>query len=456
MNYLNLLQILPGVTSPTKKLNLNDKLKWTGLILILFFTMSQIIAWGVDPQAIQHFLFLETVLGSKMGSLVTLGIGPIVTASIILQLLIGSGILKWNTGTHEGRLKFMGTQKILTVFFCVFEAIAFVTFGAIPSAGGTFVTIFLILQLVLGGLMVVFMDEVVSKWGIGSGVSLFIVAGVSKAIVIRAFNFVGGGSPSGLIPSSILSFIGGRPVEGLVSLIPIVFTILIFFFVSYGQSMKVEIPLAFGKIRGFGYRHPLKFIYASNIPVILTAALLSNLEMMGRTLYNKGISIFGVYNADGKAVSGLMYFITPPRGHSISDLVMSWVYGVSLPPEALTWITYSLFMIAGSVIFSVFWINTSGMDAKSVSQQIHNRGFGVPGFRRDIRIIERVLGRYIPAISVMGGAFVGFLASFADFTGALGTGTGILLAVMIINQLYEQISKQHVEDLHPALRKFFQ
>lgn len=456
MSYLDIIKFLPGIASPVKKLNLKDKLKWSAIILLIFFIMSQIVVWGVDPQAVQHFLFLETVLGSRMGSLVTLGIGPIVTASIILQLLLGSGILGWDTGTRDGRLKFMGTQKLLAIFFCVFESIAFVLFGAIPPAGGGATAALLILQLALGGLMIILMDEVVSKWGIGSGVSLFILAGVSKTIVVRSFNFLGGGSPNGIIPSSIVSFMGARPAEGLITLVPILFTMLIFFFVTYAQSMKVEIPLAFGKVRGLGYRHPLKFIYASVIPVILTSALLANFEMMARTLYNKGVTIFGTFNGEGQAVSGLMYFLSPPRGHTLSDLVISWAYGVSLPPEAITWITYGIFMMIGAMVFSVFWVKTAGMDSESVAKQIHRRGFGLPGFRRDKRIIKRVFKRYIPALSVMGGAFVGFLAAFADFAGALGSGTGILLAVMISNKLYEQIAKQHVEDLHPALRKFFE
>ena len=455
MKYLDILKNIPGVKQPEKKLNFKEKIKWTLLILILFFIMSQVIVWGADPQAVQHFLFLETVLGSRMGSLVTLGIGPIVTASIILQLLIGSDILKWDMNTKEGKMRFMGTQKILAIFFCFFEAIAFVSFGAIPSAGGLATSIFLIAQLAMGGFLIILMDEVVSRWGIGSGVSLFIAAGVSKTIVIRALNFLGEGGPSGLIPSSIINFANGNPMAAFVSIIPVLFTVVVFLIVAYAQSMKVEIPLAFGRIRGFGYRHPLKFIYASNIPVILTSALLANAEMMARMLSNKGINILGTYNADGNLIGGLMYYISPHRAQSLSSIFVSIVSGAPIPSETITWITYSLFMIVGSIIFSIFWINTSGMDPKSVAKQLHHTGLSIPGFRRDIRIIERVLSRYIPALAVMGGAFVGFLAAFADFTGALGTGTGILLTVMIIFNLYEQISKEHLENMHPAIRKFF-
>ncbi|UCG95548.1 MAG: preprotein translocase subunit SecY [archaeon] len=453
-NYLALMKFLPGVQKPEKRLNFRQKLKWTGLILILFFVMSQVILWGVDLDAVQHFLFLETVLGSSMGSLVTLGIGPIVTASIILQLLTGSGILKWDMSSHEGKMKFMGTQKILALFFCFFEAIAFVMFGAIPAAGGLSVMILVILQLAAGGILIILMDEVVSKWGIGSGVSLFIAGGVSKTIIIRTLSFVGEGGPAGALPSAIMSFMAGRPEGAFISLIPLAFTIVVFLFVGYAQLMKVEIPLTMGSIRGFGYRHPLKFIYASNIPVILTSALLANFEIFSRMLADRGLSMFGSFNAEGQVTGGLMFFISPPRENTLSNLIVSIISGVSISPAAFTWITYTIFMVVGAIIFSVFWVNTAGMDSRTVAKQLHDMGLGIPGFRRDIRIIEKILDRYILALSVMGGAFVGLLASFADFTGAFGSGTGILLTVMIIFNLYEQITQQHMEDMNPAVRKF--
>ena len=456
MNYLDILKLIPGVESPQKRLTFKEKLKWTGIILILYYAMSQIIVWGVDQEAVARFEFLEIVLGSAMGSLITLGIGPIVTASIILQLLNGSGILKWDTNTEEGRMIFMGTQKILAMLFCFFEAIAFVIFGAIPPnlALGPYVVPLLILQLAAGGILIILMDEVVSKWGFGSGVSLFIAAGISKRIIIGSISFLGEGGPAGAIPSALLSFISGRPLDAFISLLPLIFTIVVFFFVVYAQSLRVEIPLAFGQVRGFGRRWPLRFFYTSNIPVILVGALLANMQLWARMMYERGIPLLGTFDASGNPVSGLIYWITPPRQANLSNLVISVVSGNGIPPVAFSWITYALFMIIGSVIFSIFWVETAGMSAKNVARQIQNIGLSVPGFRRDVRIIERVLKRYINALAVLGGATVGLLAAFADFTGALGTGTGILLTVMIIYNLYEELARQHLEDMHPALRRF--
>ena len=131
---------------------------------------------------------------------------------------------------------------------------------------------------------------------------------------------------------------------------------------------------------------------------------------------------------------------------------------VGLPTmlDSLRAVTYMLFFVVGAIAFSVFWISTSGMDSRSVAEQIEGLGMQVPGFRRDPRIVEQVLNRYIPTLAVLSGLFLGVLASVADFTSALGTGTGILLTVMILYNLYEQISMRYVEDMHPAVRKFFE
>ncbi len=115
---------------------------------------------------------------------------------------------------------------------------------------------------------------------------------------------------------------------------------------------------------------------------------------------------------------------------------------------------YISFMIVGAVVFSIFWVQTSGMDAKSQAKQMMSSGLQIPGFRRDPRVLESVLNRYIWPLTVMGGATVGFLAAFADLTGALSRGTGILLAVMIVYRLYEEIAKQHMMDMNPMMRKF--
>ena len=110
-------------------------------------------------------------------------------------------------------------------------------------------------------------------------------------------------------------------------------------------------------------------------------------------------------------------------------------------------------LITLAILFSKFWVETAGMDSKTVAKQLQQGGMKIPGFRGDIRIIEKVLDRYIPAVTVLGGAAVGILAAFGDLTGALGGGTGVLLSVGIVYRMYEEMAKEQLFEINPMLRK---
>ncbi|MEM2092594.1 MAG: preprotein translocase subunit SecY, partial [Candidatus Bathyarchaeia archaeon] len=88
------------------------------------------------------------------------------------------------------------------------------------------------------------------------------------------------------------------------------------------------------------------------------------------------------------------------------------------------------------------------------ARQLVDAGMQVPGFRRAEKPIESILKRYIPVVTLLGGFIVGLLAALADFFGAFGTGTGILLSVGIIYQYYQQIMSERIEEIYPGLRKF--
>ncbi len=448
---------LPEVEGPLqKRIAFKEKIKWTLLILVAFFILSMIPLYGLGPNALEQFEFLSVILGANFGSIMSLGIGPIVTASIVLQLLSGSGILKIDLTTHEGKQFFQGLQKVLAIFFIIFEAMIYVFMGGLAPASG-FSPWILIFQLFLGGILILYMDEVINKWGFGSGISLFIAANVSSQVVIRAFSplTTAGtwgfgssaiGAPVGKVWVLITSLIGRNPVGAGLALATILTTILVFLFSVYAQAMKVEIPLSFGRVRGYGMRWPLKFMYTSNIPVILTAALLANIQLWARLLERWGHPVLGTFSGQ-TPISGLVLWASAPN--LLESVLTGSVTGLIIARA----LVYALFMICGAVIFSIFWVQSSGMDARSQANQIMASGLQIPGFRRDPRVLESILKRYISPLTIMGAITVGILAASADLLGALTSGTGILLAVMIIYKLYEEIAQQHMMDMHPALRK---
>jgi preprotein translocase subunit SecY len=469
--FMKIVQNLPEISGPKqRRLSFKEKLKWTTIVLFLFFTMGIIQLFGLDPSTAELYRSFSILLGAQIGSIISLGIGPLVTSSIVLQLLNGSGIVNFDLTSSEGKKKFQGIQKILALFFVIFEAFVYVFLGGLAPVAelqGTplffQLQLLLVLQLAVGGFLIMLMDEIISKWGFGSGISLFIAANVSQSLFVQALSWTRSvNSPDsyvGAIPELFRSvFVGDVATAGLM-LASILATIGVFAMVVYTQSMKVEIPLSFGRVRGHGIRWPLSFMYTSNIPVILVAALIANLNLLARFIQGKAGSsgiiawisqnIIGQFSGNSPT-GGLVSFLTPP------NLVNGIITGSLQLSDIFTALGYSIVMIIGCVIFSYFWVQTAGMDAGSQAKQIMSSGLQIPGFRRDQRVLERLLDRYIDPLTIMGGITVGMLAALADVSGALVSGTGLLLTVMIVYRLYEEIAKQHMMDMHPMMRKFME
>ncbi|MFH1500683.1 MAG: preprotein translocase subunit SecY [archaeon] len=457
----DILHNLPEVKGPTeKKLSFNVKLKWTLITLVAFFILANIPLYGLAANTLERFQYLAIILGTDFGSIISLGIGPIVMASIILQLLVGSKILDIDLTSSEGKKYFQSLQKLMVFFFILFEAAVYVLMRGLQAMPGF--TGIVIFQLVLGGLAIVFMDELTTKWGFGSGVSLFILAGVGWRLFTGLFQFIGvqGGNCllkfsgegsiacAGKILVIIQSVVNNAPTEALKAFAVILVTVIIFAVVVWAQSLKVEVPLSFDRLRGYGLKWPLAFFYASVIPVILVAALSANLQLFAGLLENwLGHATFLGTFSQGTPIAGFAYWI------GNSNLVESAITGSLQARMLLQGIFHILFYMVFSTVFAIFWVKTSGMDASSQAHNIMSSGLQIPGFRKDERILESVLSRYILPLTIMGGAAIGLLAAAADLFGALTSGTAILLAVMISYQFYQNIAQQHAVDMHPALKK---
>jgi len=457
-----ILQNLPEVTPPVeKKLSFNVKLKWTLIVLVAFFIMANISLFGLDPVGLDRFKFYAIIMGTDFGSIISLGIGPIVMASIILQLLVGSKILEIDTSTEEGKKFFQGLQKLLVFFFIIFESMIYVLMGGLQAkAGGLFgmsYTLWIIIQLMLGGLAILFLDEICHKWGFGSGVSLFIAAGVGWRLIAEAFAFLdtqGNFSASGKVLQLVSSLIANPPdtTTFMLALAAILATAILFLIVVWAQSLKIEIPLSYDRLRGYSMKWPLQFFYASNIPVILAAALVANLQLVGVLVQNKfGPTFIGNF-VNGQAVCdktgcGILYWISSTNVvQSIITHSANW----TLIGQSLGHIVFFVFF---SALFSVFWVKTSGMDASNQADKILNSGLQIPGFRKDKRILESILARYVLPLTIMGGIAVGLLAAVADILGAMVGGTALLLGIMITFQFYQSIAQQHAMDMNPAMKK---
>ncbi|MDH7510831.1 MAG: preprotein translocase subunit SecY [Methanolinea sp.] len=464
-----LLAAMPTVKGPEGHVHFKNKLAWTAGILILYFVLTNIPLFGLNPNSQDIFFYWRALLAGASGSLVQLGIGPIVTASIVLQLLKGADLIHIDTSELHGQIQYMGLQKLLIFVMIIIEAAPNLVGGFLlpdPVVADMFfggnlflVSLIIFIQICIGGVLIVFMDEVVTKWGIGSGVGLFIIAGISQAIINGFINWapVNDQYPVGFFPRIVAVILDNANFLQYMGtdLIAFITTIGIFLVIVYVESTRIEIPLAHAQVRGARARFPVKLIYASVLPMILVRVLQANIQMIGLFLNNVGITILGTFQG-ATPVSGLMYFLAPING---PNDWMWWIYDLGHAPwEVLLRMGIDiLIVVVGGAIFALFWIKTAGMDSKDVARQIQMSGMSIPGYRRNPQVLEKYLDRYIPRVTVIGGVFIGVLSVFANLFGVIGSvsGTGLLLTVSITYRLYEEIASQQIMEMYPFMRTFF-
>ena len=430
---------------------------------------------------------LRVIFASQRGTLVELGIGPIVTAGLILQVLSGSKMINVDFSNPDDRALFTGASKVLSVFMTIFEGLAFILGGAYNvTSSTTGVTMppsiqndfFILLQLVVAGVVIILLDEMLQKnWGFGSGISLFIAAGVCLSIV---WDTIGPISPvsDGKYLGAIIAFFQSLPTAlaapgsltawqsvlyrggGLPDMLGFITTIGVFLLIIYLNGLRVEVPVSYARYRGFRGRFPIKYFYVSNIPVIFAAALFGNVYFIGQLIFNRynpncsstGLNFWlslipGCYvqqtqTQGGQLIpsKGLAYYTFAPRSLSV-------VLG-----DPIRAAVYMVIFVLTCVFFAVTWVEVGGMDSRTVSKQLIDSGMQVEGFRRSGTTIRQILDRYIPAVTVMGGITIGVIAAGADFLGAFGTGTGILLTVGIIQQYYEILVKERITEIYPGTK----
>ena len=463
-------RVLPEIKKPERKVSFNEKLFWTALVLIIFLVMTEIPLYGVEKSASDQFGQLRVIFASNRGTLMELGIGPIVTAGLILQLLAGSSIIKCDMSNSEDRGLFTSASKVFTIVLTAIQAGAYILSGMYgPSLSGPVILV-IFAQLIVTGLIVMLMDELVQKgWGLGSGISLFIMAGVAQNILWSTFS-----PPNGLFVGALSAFLGhiapfnvGNPALTYLfgsaggiypSVLGFVATIAVFLIVIYLQGIRIELPMSYAGYKGFRSRYPIKLLYVSNLPVIFASALFANVYFFSQLLWaqlgrpapgtNLLFQIIGDFNqtttSTGTSVSpigGLAYFVTAPR--NIQNVI----------GEPLRAAAYLGIIIAFCAVFSLIWLEVGGLGPSKVAKQLMDSGMQIPGYRRSGRPIEAILKRYIPVVTVLGGIIVGLVAGLSDFLGAFGSGTGILLSVGIIYQYYELLMRERAAEMFPAFRR---
>ena len=455
---------LPQVPKPKRKISLQTKLLWCGACVTIYMVMGQTPLFGATTPEFDFLAFARVIFASQQGSLVELGIGPIVTAGLLMQLLRGSDILKFDFKRPEERGIFQTATKMLTYFVIIIEGAVYAWAVYGPNINDPTILGVIIGQLIGASIIVMFMDELIQKgWGLGSGISLFIACGVAQQILWSLFSplAAGDGGMIGIFPfivqqaqlGMLFEWTGFMDVffrsNQLPSIFGLLLTIGVLLILVYTQGMKVEIPIVSTKYRGFAATYPIKLMYVSNIPVILASALTANAVFMGQMLWSQlnprnaspFFNILGQFDPTSPStpIGGIVYYITPPRGLDL----------VALDP--MRGVLYVLFMIGIVVIFGKLWVELGGLSSKKAAQNLLDADVVIPGFRRSNKPVEMLLNKYIPSVTILGSVILGLIAGVSDILGVFGSGIGVLLTVDILINYYNQLVREKVEVVMPRL-----
>lgn len=458
-----LSRFLPEVSSPIRKVSFNEKLFWTALALIIYLVMGQIKLFNVGGGGMDYEA-LRIIFASTQGTLTALGIGPIVTGGLILQLLIGASIVSADLSNPDDRALFTAAAKVFSIVLTGVQASAYIIsgmYGVLDPA----TTVIVFAQLLCAGVVLILLDEMLQKgWGIGSGISLFILAGVAQTIMWSSFSpyrasadgkFYGAFLALGetiLNGESLMNAFFRYDLEtgaltNSPSMLGFITTVIVFVIVIYMEGVRVELPISHANYRGFRGKYPIKLLYVSNLPVIFASALFANVYVFAQLLSshfgqnNFWVNLLGTFGGEeGTTLTGgLAYYVTSPNG--LGEVAAD-------PVRALVFVGV---MVTFAIIFSLTWLEVGGLGPNTVAKQLVDSGMQVPGFRRSGKSIEMILKRYIPVVTILGGAIIGLIAAVAGFFGVFGSGMGVLLAVGILYQYYQLLVQEQVAEMYPAL-----
>lgn len=465
MRFLHLIRpvlgFIPDVVAPQRQIPFKEKAIWTVVTLFIFLVCCQIPLYGVSSASSSDpFFWMRVILASNRGTLMELGITPIVTSSLIMQLMAGARIIEVDHSVKEDRDLFNAAQKLFGIIFTAGEAFAYVMsgiYGPLSSLGAGN-AVLIVVQLFIAGVIVLLLDELMQKgYGLGNGISLFIATNTCESIIWKAL------SPTTINTGRGTEFEGAliaffhmmvtrtnkvRALKealfrsNLPNLMNLSATVVVFLVVIYFQGWQYDLPLVNTKQRGNQGTFPIKLFYTSNMPIILQTALTSNVFFISQMLHSRYpgfilVKLLGRWQqvqggGHSVPVGGLAYYVSAPQ--SFEELLHDPIRSV----------IYIAFVLASCAFLSKMWIEVSGSSTKDVAKNLIDNGMTLKGNRGNALV--HVLNRYIPTAAALGGIMIGALTVMADLLGAIGSGTGMLLAVGTVYSYYEML-KENLDDV---------
>jgi preprotein translocase subunit SecY len=410
------------IKAVAKDKSLSKKIIFVLLALIVFRVLANVPIAGVDQLALENFLngnqffgLLNLFSGGGLSalSIVMLGAGPYITASIIMQLTTMMSSKMKNLYHEEGaagRKKFSQYSRLLTLPIAAVQSFGFLILlqqQGIVSNLNDFSLITNIITIVAGAMLIMWIGELISEFGIGNGVSLIIFAGIISGLPSATFQLVATFDPT-LIPTYIAFAAVGLFIVWAVVVI---------------SEAERPVPITYAKQNhgnkqtgGVSTYLPLRVNMAGVIPIIFALSILLLPQMVTNFLST----------VDSEAVRSLT--------HGVNVFLSNqWYYGG----------TYFLLVF----LFTYFYTAVT-FDPESISKNLQKTGAFIPGVRPGEATATH-LGHILTRITLVGALFLGFIAVLPIAVSGLSGiqsltigGTSLLIAVSVVIDLVKKVDSQ--------------
>jgi len=435
-----------------------SKFRWTLIILIVYLALMKFRLYGVPREGGSDPIFIFRIItASQRGSFAEFGIIPIALAIIMLQFIVGLGILKLDLSKTRGKKVYSILVKVISVILTILFAIFHITSGIYGEDLLLTIRVSIFFQLIFGGLFIIFMDEIIRRgYGLGNGISLFIIASVSYNIFDGMFgltqdSYAGFDWYRGCILSFFLGISRGnvavpfnRPGR-TPDFLSFLLLIIVMAIIIYLISIKVEIPVLNKKTERHT-RYSLRYLNSFYPPILFSILSSSVIYSISNIVFNNWrnettgfkhfmVRLFGSWETipgtrQVYLISGLAALTTPPLGPEFITIHPGYI------------ISFILYMTIMTGFFSISWMKTLSVDPIGIGKKILREDKMIPGFREDPRKIGKYLDPFGITFAIIGGLFVGFLAGFFEFVGPLGTGIGLLITASILREYYDILVKK--------------
>jgi len=485
---------IPNTRIPSQDLTTKTRLLFSLGVFVIYSIISSIPLIGVQLNEADPFAFLQTITASTHGSLITLGVGPLLAAGVLMYILSSAHIIKVDTDNPSEKNLYNCTLKVLVIIFTIIGASLLMTVGFFGDNLTLVVQLLIILQLIIVSILIIYLDELVSKgWGFGSGLALFIAGGVCLQIFQGLFALQPVQEGGNLVTSArgiILAFIFWSAQEGPItafgqlffryspnpadnlnlptlSLLSLLSTIIIIFILNYIGLMKIKANIQDLQNEGNNNMTISQFniINLLFIPIIITYVIFSSLTFISQIIWrgadaegntdffaNFLVHVLGIFRqnpetSQWEAIDGLVYFLTPPR----SLFGPSGVFDISgmdtLLPSIARTLIYAIIFISLTLLILKGLLKLSGTN--TIHEGILLQSKDISGDRSGNRVESAEYNKNNNLFQVVStwGLLVLILITISDMMGVLGTGIGVYLCISIIKEYIAIIKGRKVSSM---------